>query len=223
MATEKRRALGLVAVLVIGLVVGLVVGFVLGDGKQASTPDEAMPNQVADPGPTDEVNGVPVGYARTEEGAVAAATNFHLLSARDDLLDQQALRMAMETLAAPEWKEEAARQAKSGYEYVVDTYGADADVSAAVLGYEVVDLSSDRANVRLWTVTTLSGSRRPNVEEVWGIVTIDLVWASNDWRVRGIESDPGPAPVDLPGDNSDVSALEVMEDFNEFEGAPAIP
>ena len=218
MATEKRRALGLVAVLVIGLVVGLVVGVVLRDGKKASTPGEAMPNQVADPGPTDEVDGVPVGYARTEEGAVAAATNFQLLSARDDLFDLDALTVAMQAIAAPSWRSEAKRQAENGYAYIADTYGADADVSTAIVRYKVDDFSEKAATVHLWTVSLASGPKRPNVEEVWAVVTVDLTWVDNDWRVAGVESSVGPAPMDLPSGQPAQSAQTVMKEFHEYEG-----
>lgn len=220
MVTEKRGALGFVAVLVIGLVVGLVVGFILDNEGETSTPKEATPNQAAGPGPTDEVNSVPVGYAQTEEGAVAAATNFHLLSGRDDLLSADDLSNAMKTLAAPSWADEAERQAKNGYSYIAETYGSDADVTTAVVRYDLTSFDEDQATVRLWVVATISGSSRPNVEATWSVVTTKLQWADDDWRVAGTESAPGPAPVELPSRQSALSARDVMEDFSEFLRAP---
>lgn len=221
MANEARRNITVIGVLLIGVVLGVFGAFLLDgeDNEESVTPSTSAP-QVQGPGPYDELDGVPVGYARTEEGAVAAAANFNLLSGRDDLLDLDALKRAMQTLAAPSWKSDAAKQAKNGYEYVTETYGADADLSAAVLRYDVVDFTSDHAVVSLWTVNVLSGSNRPNVDEVWGIVTIDLEWVDGDWRVGGIESSPGPAPLDLPSGQPDQPARALMEDFDEFEGAP---
>jgi hypothetical protein len=217
--TDSRVRIGMVVgVLVVGVMIGVLLGFVLDSGSEVS-PQAPTPSAVG-PGPTTEVNGVPVGYARTEEGAVAAAANFNLLSGRDDLLDRDALTSAMQTLAAPSWKGEAAKQAKNGYDYVAETYGDDADVSTAVLRYDLADFTSDHAVVKLWTVTVLSGSARPNVDQVWGIVTIDLEWVNGDWRVEGIESSPGPAPVDLPSGQPEQPARALMEDFDEFEGAP---
>ena len=216
----RKRALILTSLLV-ALLVGIVLGFILDDVETEEQNGTATPSEApSGPGPFNEVNGVPVGYARTEEGAVAAATNFNLLSAKDELLEEGALVEAMRTLAAPDWAEDAERQGKNGYDYVIETYGNDADVSAAVLGYEVADFGEDRATVRLWVVTTLSGSSRPNAETTWGIVTTDLLWVENDWRVAGIESSPGPAPIQLPAGQPVLTAQEIMEEFDEFRGAP---
>jgi hypothetical protein len=217
---ESRGRVGgvVVGALVVGVLIGIVLGFIFDKGAQESP--QAQPPTATGPGPTAEENGVPVGYSRTEEGAVAAATNFNLLAGRDELLDLDAMTTAMQTLAAPSWKDEAGRQAESGYEYIVDTYGDDADVSAAVVRYDLVNFTTDRASVRLWTVSLASGSRRPNVEEVWAIVTVDLIWVDDDWRVEDLESSVGPAPVDLPSGQPAENATTLMEEFDEFEGAP---
>ena len=219
MRTDSRVRSGLIigAALVV-IAIGVLLGFSL--DKPNELPAQAPDPLAVGPGPTTEENGVPVGYARTEEGAVAAATNFNLLSGRDDLLDREAMTTAMQTFAAPSWKSEAADQARNGYDYVAETYGDDADVSTAVLRYDLAEYASDHAVVELWTVTVLSGPERPNVDEVWGIVTVDLVWVDSDWRIAGIESSPGPAPVDLPTRQPQQTARSLMEDFDEFEGAP---
>lgn len=219
MTTDSRVRTGMVfGALALGILIGVWAGFVLDKGS--ASPPTTGDSPVVGPGPTDEENGVPVGYSHTEEGAVAAATNFSLLTTRDDLLDVNALTTAMETLAAPDWKDDAATQAMNGNEFIVDRYGDDADLSGSVLRYDVVDYSPDRAVIRLWTVSVASGSKRPNVEEVWGTLTITLVWSDGDWRVEGNESTPGPAPIDLPAGQPEQSASSLMEDFHEFVGAP---
>ena len=219
MSMESRGHLGVVVgTLVVGLVIGILLGFIFDKGTQIS-PEAQSPVTIG-PGPSGEENGVPIGYARTEDGAVAAATNFNLLAGKDELLDLDAMTTAMQTLAAPSWKKDAGRQAASGFQFIVDTYGADADVSTAIVRHHLVDFSPNRASVRLWTVSLASGTERPNVEEVWAIVTVDLIWVDDDWRVEGLESSVGPAPVDLPSGQSEENATTVMEDFDEFEGAP---
>lgn len=221
MATEARgRGITLIGVLLVGIVLGVIGGFLLdgGDNEANETPSPSAPG-ARGPGPHDELNGVPVGYARTEEGAVAAAANFTLLTAKDSLLDQDALVLAMETLAAPSWVSEAQMQARNGYKFITSRYGNDANIAGAVLRYDVANFSSDQATIKLWAVSVASGSKRPNVEEVWSILSVDLEWANGDWRVTGSESEPGPAPIDLPGGAPQQSALDVMEGFDEFEGA----
>ena len=216
MATDSRARIVIVGI--VGVLIGVLLGFVLDKGN--AVPPKTPNHFVVGPGPTAEENGVPVGYAHTEEGAVAAATNFSLLTAGEDLLDVTALTTAMETLAAPEWKDEARAQATNGNEFIVDRYGDDADLTGAVLRYDIVDYSPDHAVVKLWTVSVVSGSKRPNVEEVWGTLTVSLVWTNGDWRVEGNESAPGPAPIDLPAGQPEQSASSLMEEFHEFGGAP---
>lgn len=220
MGTDSRVRVGMVVgALVAGVAIGILLGFTLDDGGSDASPPTQAPS-TSGPGPADQVNGVPVGYARTEEGAVAAATNFSLLTTGDELVDLDALTTAMETLASPDWKQEARTQAANGYEFVVDRYGDDADLTGSVLRYDVVDFSADRAVVKLWTVSVASGSKRQNVDEVWGTLTVGLVWTDGDWRVEGNESVPGPAPVDLPTGAPEQSANSLMEEFHEFGGAP---
>jgi hypothetical protein len=216
--TKVRSGIVVGAVLA-GVAIGASLGFVLDRSSEVSPQTSHL--SVTGPGPATEENGVPVGYAPTKEGAVAAATNFNLLEGKDELLDLDAMTTAMRTLAAPAWRNEASRQAKSGYEYIVDTYGKDADVSVAVVRYDLVDFTTERAAVRLWTVSLASGSKRPSVEEVWAIVTVDLVWVDGDWRVDGIESSVGPAPIVLPSGKPEEKATTLMEEFDEFGGAPA--
>ena len=220
MAIDSRVRTGALVGVVVGVLLGLAVGLML-DGAPEEPGDERRPPITAEAGPTGVVNGIPSGFARTEDGAIAAATNFNLLSARDELLSEESLVRAMTTLAAPAWAEEAARQGENGYEYVSTTYGDDADVTAAVMRHELVHYSPDEATVRLWVITAISGSSRPSVEAAWGIVTTQLEWIDDDWRVADITSSPGPAPVELPSGQPELTALEVMEAFDEFNGAPA--
>lgn len=222
MASDRRR---LVTVGGAAVVIGLITGFVFGSQRAEELRNDSPRTEVETghhgAGPSGDADGVPVGFAHTEDGAVAAAVNFHLLSGREDL-DLEAMTKAMTMLAAPSWRSDAKAQAKTGYEYVVDTYGDGAKVRTAVLSHHLASFTENKAVVELWTVTVLSGNRRPNAEQVWGIVTIELAWVDDDWRIEGIESSPGASPVNLPSGNSNPTAAEVMEEFDAFEGA-AVP
>jgi hypothetical protein len=165
------------------------------------------------------MNGVPVGYARTEEGAVAAAANFALLAADDSLTDESAFVRAMETAAAPSWREEARNQARNGFDFLVNRYGSDGNLAGAVLRYDVSEFSTEQAVIRLWTLSVVSGSKRPTVDQVWSISTVSLEWIEDDWHVVGADTAPGPTPVGVPNETSPLSARDVMEVFNEFDGA----
>lgn len=216
----SRRAVMILVGAALCLGLGVLLGFALDKGEPAApskTPTEPATESV---GPSDEVDGVPVGYARTEGGAVSAATNFHLLSANDELFSRDELVGAMRILAAPKWKNEAVRQATAGYKYLVDTYGADADVATAAIRYDVTHFDPSRAIVRLWIVGAFAGQNRPGVEATWSVVTTELEWVEGDWRVSGTASSPGPAPMEIPLQQPQLNATEVMEDFDEYRGAP---
>lgn len=215
MTNDSRVRTGMVVgALVVGLLVGVLLGFVLDKGTAALP--ETPNHSVAGPGPMAEENGVPVGYAQTEEGALAAARGFALLSTSDVIRDRDAYVRAMETIAAPDWLDEAKQQAVNGYEFLVDRYGDDVDVSGAVLRYDILDFSPTKAEVKLWVVSVAAGSLRATVDEVWGTATVELVWADGDWRVNGAENTTGPAPVDLPTTSSKESAASLMEELDEF-------
>jgi hypothetical protein len=65
---ESRGRLGvIVGTLVVGLVIGILLGFFFDKGTQISP--EAQSPVTTGPGPSGEENGVPMGYARTEDGA----------------------------------------------------------------------------------------------------------------------------------------------------------
>ena len=218
MATYSNRTVLSIAAVVGALVIGAIAGFAL-DPEAAEVPP-VSPTAPSGPGPTDQTDGAPVGYARTEDGAVAAATNFGLISTNDAVWSRRAFQDAMESLAAPSWKSEAREQAADGYDFITNRYGPDADVSGAALRYKVVAFSPTRAAVKLWIVTVISGSQRRTVDEVWGTATVRLAWVDGDWRVEGTENETGPAPVDLPTTVPPESARSAMEELKEFTGAP---
>lgn len=220
MTDSKMRVGALIGTLVVGATAGYLIGLAMGGGPSEKAPSDP-PSAVVGPGPTSEENGVPVGYARTREGAVAAASNFALLTASDELFDSRALISAMKTLAAPEWQGQAEQQARNGYEFIKERYGDGADVSGSVVRYLVGDYNADRAIVELWAVSLASGVASPDVDEVWSTLTVELSWVDGDWRISAHESSPGPSPVDLPTDGATESARTVMEEFSEFGLAPS--
>ena len=217
---SRRGGIGIVVVLIsIGAGVGL--GFVLDSPDSRSPRPEAGQSPRVGPGPYAEENGVPVGYARTEEGAVAAATNFGLLSTRDEFWSLEGLQNATAELSAPSWKGQASEEALTGFRFISRRYGTDADVSGAAIRYRVEEFSRDRASVKLWLVTVISGSTRATVDEAWGTATVNLIWTDGDWRVNGTKNETGPAPVDLPfPDGSSEDPKQLFTQLHEYSGAP---
>lgn len=186
------------AALAVAGVVLLLVGFVVGQraNEAPSGAPQASPTTVPttdDVGPRTVVDGVPLGYARTEAGAVAAATTFtEIMATAAD--DPDAHVAAMEAIAAPEWRERAAELARNTIDFLGESY-PDATLSFAPVRYDVVVYSPDAATVKVWGVTVIFPPEgRP--EQAWVTGTLRLVWLE-DWRMNGGGSSGGPTPFVL--------------------------
>jgi hypothetical protein len=209
----RRRLLAAVAV-ALTLLVGLWIGRSSGPGTDA--PQDA-PEQTPSSGP-EVVNGVPVGYPRTEQGAIQAATNFTrvMASVPEDASEYLA---AAETMAAPEFLNDARRLAQNGIEFLRDRYGDGGSFSFAPLQYRVVGYSDSEATIQVWGVTVASGPKIQGIEESWLTGTLKLVWVNDDWRLSAQESVTGPTPELLQ--TSDGEGLPSLDNFREYEHAPS--
>jgi hypothetical protein len=210
----------LIVAVVIAVLVGVAVGLLV--APDGATRTERLP-ATEEVGPREIANGVPVGYARTAEGAVAAATNFGLASTNETLIrDGNAYVRGIRTTAAAAWLEEAEERAKRGYEFAVDYYGSDIHMMTGVLRYRVLSFDRDHAVVRLWTVTVATGTNRPLAESVWGTSTISLEWdvEEDDWRMTGSKDEMGPVPTAAQAAESAETATRLMEELSAFKEGP---
>ena len=205
----------LVALLVFGA--GLALGQRGGgddQGGEAHNPDTTSVRP--DPGPTRILNGVPLGYARNEVGALAAATEFLKVSGGSLVAEQASYAEALQTMAAPEWAARAERTAGNASDFFVDRYGANGQMTTAVVAYDIVEATPQVAAVELWSVTVASGDRRPAGEQLWGVTSMQLRWVEDDWRVSSEETTDAPTPALLPGlASGDMS--EVLDEFQSYD------
>lgn len=191
---SSRARLGAIIVPLVALLIGLGVGYVVAsrDGANGPKSDEV--------GPTSTKNGVPVGYARTREGAAAAATNFERVRSGPFLAKEKAYRLAISTMAAPDWEREGLDSATRDLANVADRYGLTVDVESSVLRYRVDAFSGDSAQVSVWLVTVFHSEIHHVPESAWSTVTYTLIWLNDDWRVadaRAIETTV-PRPFQSP-------------------------
>lgn len=212
----KRMTLGVVVVM--ALVVGIGLGMLL-DGGEVSE-DAQPPPASQGPGPTSEVNGVPVGYARTEEGAVLAATNFALVTTGFIERGEAEYLAANEALWTPSRAEQARDEAGEGYDFATEHYGSDVRMASSILRYRTLEYSAEKARVQLWTITVAAGSDRPEAETIWGTSTLSLEWADGDWRVAATENQPGPAPLAMQTPASRGQIQVFMEEASGFAEGP---
>ena len=203
-----------------GAVVLLMLGFFAGrftSPEPSLTEPDTKKSDAEGPGPTSELNGVPVGYAQTEEGAVAAATEFaRIMTAASGEKPQYIA--SLQTLAAPQWRSTASKLAANGHEFFRNRYGSEGSATFSPLRYRVLDFSEEKARIDLWGVLTVSSGAAP-LEESWLTGTLDLVWVNNDWRVAAQSSEAGPTPR-LFQNEDDLSA-EDLAGFRAYDRAPS--
>jgi hypothetical protein len=216
---DRKRTLLQQAVIIILLVsLGVLVGRWSAPNSvappEAQTEDDSAVTE--DAGPREEINGVPVGYARTEEGAILAATNFAqvMTAASDESADY---KRAMRTLATPEWAGRSAELAENTIAFVEERYGQGGFATFAPLRYRVTSYSVDNASVDLWGVLVATGPKIQRIDESWLVATVELDWVDGDWRVGGQGSQAGPTPQLLQ--TQDGTPETELDGFEEYSNA----
>jgi hypothetical protein len=204
----------------------------------AATPGTAAaPRAEAAPatgvGPRRVTNGVGVGYAHTQQGAVAAAANYTRALSSALILDTAQRRAAIDTLAAPEAK---ARLQKTFDQAVASIRaglgvsgpagdGAEVLLRATPVGWRVEQYGKGTARVAIW-VTSVGGSVGGSggsapVREGWGTTTVTLRWVGNDWKQVASTTTDGPVPIaDVAPPTAAGELVSKANEFKEFTYAP---
>lgn len=200
--------------------------------EPADPADPAAPVAPVDPGagPYEVRNEVPVGYARTEAGAVAAATGYLEAIGDKRAFSPEWRERAYRTIADPEVVDELLASVEQSYQRVDGELGLgdaaayDGSVLAVTVpvGYRVDSFDRDRATVTVWAagwLTRLTGSQLPLRAQT---STMELVWLDEDWKLSEVT---GIEPLDPPGIAAPVNAqtLAEMRGFNAYEYRPQEP
>ena len=210
-------AVGALALFVLGLLVGAALFG--GDGETTQTTTDAPIASAGEPGPRRVVKGVPVGYARTEAGAVAAATAYVTALSGEALLDERRIRTVLEVIAARDVLSELARAYQQGARLTRERLGIGGAAQPTVvfresaLGYRVDRFSADEATISIWTIGVAGSSAAAPPQQSWSTTEVRLRWA-RDWKVEGLRSRSGPTPS-LAGAVSPGSQL--FKEISEFE------
>lgn len=156
-------------------------------------------------------------HPQTEEGAIAAATEFSRVIA-DASTDEDEYRRAIRQVAAPDWTSKAEELADNTLSFLEERYGPEGTFSFVPARYRVVEFAENAATVDLWGVTLATGPKIVGVEETWITGTLELVWTSDGWRVADQHSATGPTPELVRSE--DERGGNPLLDFEEFDDAP---
>jgi hypothetical protein len=184
-------------------------------------------------GPQRVVDGVPVGYQHSEQGAVAAAANYAKVLSSELILDRTSRRAAVAALAAPETlarQQRALDLAVAQLAKGLGTSGASpADgtvlLRAVPVGWRLEEYTGNRATVAIWVTSVLGSLNGPSggvpVQEGWGTTTVQLRWARGDWKQLQSTNVPGPTPIaDAATPTAPSRLIPEAQDFKEFTYAP---
>lgn len=176
-------------------------------------------------GPTAIVAGVPAGFARTSDGAVAAAAAF--VTTGQALLDVDPL------------------SAETGIRQMASRAGADRQVSQAltdlagvrealrsgtgpivfrqgVIATMLVSFTDEAATVQVWSVGVLARRGIAPPQAGWRTSQLDLVWERGDWHLESERVQPGPAPV-LDDSTVPATADQLVGSLDGFEAVTVAP
>lgn len=207
--------------------IGLAVGILAFGGVTKTTirsggGTTVPPARATAPGPARTMRGVPVGYARTRAGAVAAATQYVTLLSGDVVLDKRRVRSVLTAIVAP--------GALAGLEYAYEQgvalarrgLGLDGSSSPTVvfrsgaLGYRVDSYSDSQAAVSVWSVGLAGSSTTVAPAQSWSTTIATLSWTEGDWKIESLQTTPGPTPS-LSGSPSTapelLSAIPRLEEY----------
>jgi hypothetical protein len=198
-------------------------------GTAAAAPAEAAATRV---GPRRFQAEVGVGYARSQEGAVAAAANYTRVLSSDLILDTPRRRAAIDALAAPEAK---ARLQKTFEQAVVSLRqglgvgdgandGAQVLLRATPVGWRVQDYGNGTAKVAIWVTSvggSIGGTVPAPIREGWGTTTVELRWVKDDWKQVDSTTTDGPVPIaDVAPPTAAPELVDKASEFKEFTYAP---
>jgi hypothetical protein len=160
----------------------------------------ARPEVGAGPGPDRTEGGVPLGFRRSQEGAVAAASAFSRVVDAAVFATPAERRKALAAMTTDEARQDVIDATEQIARIVAKGYGLPRSgrkvvARGALLGYRVVTYTGDAAQVELWAVGIAGRAGGPNPKGGWGTSTVDLRWVRDDWRLAGvIKAKDGPTP-----------------------------
>jgi hypothetical protein len=213
MRTTRRSWRAAAAVVAVALVAMVAGAALRGAGEQPSTaaPDAgtASPQANASPGRGDSsraeegagpralVDGVGMGFARDEAGAVAAAVSYATAAQNWLYLSEDQVTESAGAVTVPEVRDrlvgELVDQVRLLRDELVEASRTVWFVMAP-LATRVDTYSPERAVVRVWLVRVLSADGVAVPQSGWQTLRFELVWHEGDWRIAETADVEGPTP-----------------------------
>lgn len=177
------------------------------------------------------VDGVPVGYAHSEAGAIQAAVNYQIARSSATYFTDTATRhKVIDAMATRESREKLTSNDDTGIKQVLVSLGIhdgnhDTLVArSAAMGTKVDSYADQVATVEVWMaglIGTTDKSAPLPVSASWTTYTLTLQWQDGDWKLASVNSVNGPTPLDTGSDHpSSVDDFRTAD--QEFHAPPYV-
>jgi hypothetical protein len=199
MVLRRRSRTAILVAAGTALIVAAAVGRLTAPRPEAAAPQiRTLPVPLA----RSIAAGVPVGYARTRAGAVAAMAAYGqvLADPRVQLDDRRrrAVAAAVGTARYVQALEDAeavfAARRRSPVGQALRP-GAHAVFLGLPVAYRVLSYDGSRAVIESWGVAVGASDTGLEPRASWGTTTTTAVWRDGDWKVDGVQSRVGPTPA----------------------------
>lgn len=218
----RPRGVALILVALVVFLAGLLIG-------RASAPGSETGEVPASSGPAQVKDGVPVGHARTREGAAAAVASYQRAFADAAILRPDVMRRRLEVVASPDYVQTMLAANSPGRERLARgpigqgvRHGIQTLYVGVPIGYRIESFSPRRARILTWGFTLLGNASAVAPRAYFGLTQTDLVWLDGDWKIAGTEASFGPTPkVQTPP--GPVGGYDVMRLARELRSYGATP
>ncbi|MGW5424362.1 hypothetical protein [Streptomyces sp. NPDC003943] len=245
-ATPRRPARGSRSLIAVVGVVALLIAAIALANRGNDTPSgdtgtatggagaparSAAPTAATGVRPVTGKNGeIPTGFARDEQGAQSAATNYAVALGSVDMFQRGPREAIVRAIHDPAVADGLVRRLDESYSAAfLANVGLTADglapsgltfVSRTIpVGAKVKDYTGDTATVEVWCTGLVGlageGSTKP-VTSTWFTITEKLKWVGGDWKIDSSEQAEGPTPVN--GDNRASMADEIAKAVEGYGG-----
>lgn len=174
-------------------------------------------------GPARTEHGVAAGFARTADGAVAAAVSFvctgQALLDMDPLAAEEAVRQMAAAATADHQVADTLAKLRTARNTLAPGSGPIVYRQAAV-AWRVESFTPDRARIGIWNVGVLAREGIAPPQAGWAISTFELGWERDDWKVIDERIAPGPAPI-LDDSAAPATAAQLIASLRDFTHAGA--
>jgi hypothetical protein len=191
------------------------------------TNKEFIGDIISKAGPDAKAKVVQTGYAKTKDGAVAAASSYLMSFPRMYFLKEALVKEELKKITTEESYEKIYLRLQQTGEAVniklIDKKESSFFRSIPV-GYSVFSESKEKIKVTVWTIDFWAVEENVDPQVVSNSSTVSLVWQNKDWKVADVETTDGPTALWLTRSQPQTvkEFVDSAEGFGGFDYVPNI-